>query len=175
MSPNMAISRPLVRRGTSGGHHAPLERSSGRASAKWRGRRRDRCWSTSNQPGTGPQLPGAQVLPLIFWPADHPRSAPASVCWLRRHLREVCTAPIPRDCTDGFGIAYWARPLSAAHPEVQAGMSWLAMLSPADRERGAARLRDDLESGERTVTMATCERSRPTMAGTCIVLAGGDG
>lgn len=70
--------------------------------------------------------------------------------YLRDHLavREVLHVPVPKDCADGFGAAYWARPEAYLDPAVHAGMSWLAQL-PADvRRRGAARLADDLESGE---------------------------
>ena len=68
---------------------------------------------------------------------------------LRRALRvqEVRTVPVPRDCTDGFGAAFWARPEAYADPRVQAGMSWLAQLPPAVRARGAAALTADLASG----------------------------
>ena len=55
--------------------------------------------------------------------------------------------PIPRDCTDGFGLAYWARPEAYLDPDVQACISSLARLDPVDLERGMARLADDLASG----------------------------
>ena len=62
-------------------------------------------------------------------------------------VREVRPFPVPSDCTDGFGAAYWGRPEAYLDPDVQAGMSWLAVL-PADvRARGTARLADDLRSG----------------------------
>lgn len=69
---------------------------------------------------------------------------------LREHLpvREVLTVPVPADCTDGFGAAFWARPEAYADPTVQAGMSWLALLPPEVRRRGAAHLMSDLASGE---------------------------
>ncbi|HEX6238546.1 MAG TPA: class I SAM-dependent methyltransferase [Acidimicrobiales bacterium] len=69
---------------------------------------------------------------------------------LREHLRvcEVRTVPVPADCSDGFGAAFWARPEAYADPSVQAGMSWLALLPPAVRARGTARLLSDLASGE---------------------------
>ena len=69
---------------------------------------------------------------------------------LRDHLdvSEVRPVLVPRDCTDGFGVAFWARPEAYLDPEVHAGMSWLAMLPLREREQGAARLRADLRSGE---------------------------
>jgi hypothetical protein len=48
---------------------------------------------------------------------------------------------------DGFGTAFWARPEAYLDPEVQAGMSWLALLPAEVRERGSARLAADLASG----------------------------
>ena len=69
---------------------------------------------------------------------------------LRAHLdvAEVRTVLVPHDCTDGFGAAYWGRPEAYLDPEVQAGMSWLALLPERARQEGAVRLRGDLASGE---------------------------
>jgi SAM-dependent methyltransferase len=68
---------------------------------------------------------------------------------LRRVLAVEAVHPVlvPLDCTDGFGAAFWARPEAYTDPEVQAGMSWLALLPPEARRRGAERLRADLASG----------------------------
>jgi len=68
---------------------------------------------------------------------------------LEEHLdvREIRPVLVPRDCLDGFGVAFWARPEAYLDPEVQDGMSWLAMLSDGDRQRGATRLRADLSTG----------------------------
>ena len=54
---------------------------------------------------------------------------------------------VPPDCVDGFGAAFWCRPEAYLDPEVQAGMSWLALLPQEARAKGTRRLRDDLESG----------------------------
>lgn len=62
-------------------------------------------------------------------------------------VREVRTVLVPSDCLDGFGTAYWARPEAYLDPEVQAGMSWLALLPESVRQEGSARLRADLDSG----------------------------
>lgn len=93
-----------------------------------------------------------------FWALDYFPAArslpteqdPPGERLLREHLGvvEVQAVLVPRDCTDGFGAAFWARPEAYLDPEVQAGMSWLAMLPPDERQRGAARLRADLRSGE---------------------------
>lgn len=56
--------------------------------------------------------------------------------------------PIPFDCVDGFGAAFWGRPGAYLDPVVQAGMSWMAMLPAEALARGVSRLRAALESGE---------------------------
>ena len=56
--------------------------------------------------------------------------------------------PVPIDCTDGFGAAFWGRPEAYLDDQVQMGMSWLAQLDPDVRQRGTARLAADLRSGE---------------------------
>ncbi|MGI5155169.1 class I SAM-dependent methyltransferase [Microbispora sp. CA-102843] len=55
--------------------------------------------------------------------------------------------PIPHDCTDGFGAAYWRRPEGYLDPVVQAGMSVLAQLDQAVVRPALDRLAADLESG----------------------------
>jgi SAM-dependent methyltransferase len=61
---------------------------------------------------------------------------------------EITTLPIPRDCRDGFIEAFWARPEAYLDPVVLEGMSGMRALDPEVRQRGIARLRADLESGE---------------------------
>jgi SAM-dependent methyltransferase len=55
--------------------------------------------------------------------------------------------PVPADCTDGFGGAFWNRPERYLEPEVQRNTSNLAQLEPSVLARGSARLRADLDSG----------------------------
>jgi SAM-dependent methyltransferase len=62
-------------------------------------------------------------------------------------VRDVRPVLVPHDCADGFGAAFWARPEAYLDPEVQAGMSWLALLPPEARKRGSERLASDLASG----------------------------
>jgi len=62
-------------------------------------------------------------------------------------VQEIRTLLVPRDCHDGFGAAYWARPEAYLEPEVAAGMSWLAVLTPEARQAGTGRLAADLASG----------------------------
>lgn len=61
---------------------------------------------------------------------------------------DIQSVPVPYDCTDGFGAAFWGRPEAYLDPQIQLGMSWLAQLSPKERARGAERLETDLRTGE---------------------------
>lgn len=62
-------------------------------------------------------------------------------------VRAVQVIPVPADCTDGFGGAYWQRPEAHLDPVVRAGMSWLAQLDPEIVERSVARLAAELADG----------------------------
>lgn len=55
---------------------------------------------------------------------------------------------IPRDCTDGFGWAYWCRPERYLDPRVRSAISMFAQCDPVRIEEGIRRLADDLASGE---------------------------
>lgn len=59
----------------------------------------------------------------------------------------VETVPVPHDCTDGFGAAYWRRPEAYLDPLVRAGISMLAQVGDAALQAGLARLADDLATG----------------------------
>lgn len=54
---------------------------------------------------------------------------------------------VPRDCTDGFGEAYWGRPEAYLDPAIRASMSACSLLTAAEVEDGVRRLRADLASG----------------------------
>ncbi|MFE3443032.1 class I SAM-dependent methyltransferase [Nocardia sp. NPDC059180] len=62
-------------------------------------------------------------------------------------LVEVLPVPVPADCTDGFGAAYWQRPHAYLDPEVRAGMSMLALTPPRSLAAGLQCLRSDLRTG----------------------------
>jgi SAM-dependent methyltransferase len=62
-------------------------------------------------------------------------------------VRSVEPMPVPADCIDGFAACYWNRPEAYVDPDVQAGISCLALLDPAVLARGTERLRADLASG----------------------------
>jgi SAM-dependent methyltransferase len=60
----------------------------------------------------------------------------------------ILPIPIPHDCTDGSGGAYWRRPHAYLNPTVQAGMSMLALTPEALLHDGLSRLRTDLAGGQ---------------------------
>lgn len=69
---------------------------------------------------------------------------------LQRLLGRTATVravPVPHDCTDGFGAAYWRRPEAYLDPDVRAGMSMLARTSDSALRAGLRRLADDLRTG----------------------------
>jgi SAM-dependent methyltransferase len=61
---------------------------------------------------------------------------------------QVQTVPVPYDCTDGFGAAYWRRPEAYLDPTVRAGISMLAYAGEATLAEGLTRLAADLRSGQ---------------------------
>lgn len=58
---------------------------------------------------------------------------------------EVRPVPIPYDCTDGFGSAYWRRPEAYLDAGVRGAMSSFTRIETA--ASGLARLAHDLDSG----------------------------
>lgn len=59
----------------------------------------------------------------------------------------VIPVPVPHDCADGFGAAFWRRPAAYLDPAVQAGMSLMTLSSPELLRPGLDRLAADLDSG----------------------------
>ncbi|MFC8344248.1 class I SAM-dependent methyltransferase [Streptomyces sp. NPDC057280] len=55
--------------------------------------------------------------------------------------------PVPHDCVDGFGAAYWRRPEAYLDPQVRAGVSMLAQTGDDTLAPGLNRLADDLRTG----------------------------
>jgi SAM-dependent methyltransferase len=60
----------------------------------------------------------------------------------------VSEVPIPIDCVDGFVEAFYGRPEALLDPEVRRAQSSWSFVDPEIVERGLARLRDALASGE---------------------------
>jgi len=61
---------------------------------------------------------------------------------------EIRPVPVPHDCTDGFGAAYWRRPRAYLDPTVRAGISTLAKTTPDALGAGLHRLANDLRTGK---------------------------
>lgn len=59
----------------------------------------------------------------------------------------VAVVPVPVDCVDGFGEAFYARPEAFLDPRVRAATSGFGLTDPAAVQRGLERLQDDLASG----------------------------
>jgi hypothetical protein len=59
----------------------------------------------------------------------------------------IVPIPVPHDCVDGFGGAYWCRPHAYLDETVQAGMSLFALTPKTQLQEGLSRLRDDLATG----------------------------
>jgi SAM-dependent methyltransferase len=59
----------------------------------------------------------------------------------------VVPVPVPFDCIDGFGAAYWRRPEAYLDPNVRGGISMFAKLGEAALEPGLKRLAQDLRDG----------------------------
>jgi len=60
---------------------------------------------------------------------------------------EVVPVPVPRDCVDGFGEAYYARPELLLEPDVRAAQSGWVLADPKAVASGMGRLAVDLGSG----------------------------
>jgi SAM-dependent methyltransferase len=61
---------------------------------------------------------------------------------------QIQRVPVPYDCTDGFGAAYWRRPEAYLDPTVRAGISMLAYAGEPALADGLSRLAADLRSGQ---------------------------
>lgn len=98
----------------------------------------------------------------------------ASAEFVTAHLRvrRVEPVPIPSDCTDGFGGAYWARPEAYLDPAVRDGISLFRLAPPDVVASGAARLAAELADGTWDATYGQL-RTLPSMdLGYRLVIAG---
>jgi SAM-dependent methyltransferase len=87
-----------------------------------------------------------------------------------RHT-EVVEVPIPIDCVDGFGEAYYARPERFLDPAVRAAQSGWGFVDGAATDRAVERLRSDLASGAWDSRYGHL-RTQPQFVGSLRVLAG---
>lgn len=82
--------------------------------------------------------------------AEYDRRTFPSIGYLKRrlpHLR-VSTVPVPSDCLDGFCLAFWNRPEAILDPRIGRASSIWHLLPATVIEKGLARLRRDLDSGD---------------------------
>lgn len=59
----------------------------------------------------------------------------------------VVPIPVPHDCMDGFGGAYWRRPHAYLDDRAQTGMSLFTLTPKSQLQEGLSRLRADLTTG----------------------------
>lgn len=55
--------------------------------------------------------------------------------------------PVPSDCRDGMGLAFWSRPEAVLDPGARAATSGFALMDKAREAEFVARLADDLRTG----------------------------
>ncbi|HXD60500.1 MAG TPA: class I SAM-dependent methyltransferase [Lacisediminihabitans sp.] len=72
---------------------------------------------------------------------------PAEIARLLGGTVTITPVPIPLDCTDGFGEAYYGRPEALLDPGARLANSAWSFVRPEVHTRFEARLREDLESG----------------------------
>lgn len=58
---------------------------------------------------------------------------------------KLTSIPIPHDCTDCFGSAFWRRPKAYLSPSIRSAMSTFQKISTV--EKGVKKLKHDIESG----------------------------
>jgi SAM-dependent methyltransferase len=83
----------------------------------------------------------------------------------------VLPVPVPHDCTDGFGAAYWRRPEAYLDATVRAGISLFTMAGEDEVRSGLARLASDLESGRWQREHAHLLQRDSLDLGYCLVVA----
>jgi SAM-dependent methyltransferase len=88
---------------------------------------------------------------------------------------EVRIEPVllPRDCKDGFGEAFWARPEAYLDPGIRAGMSAFGRLGPTETAQGLHRLAADLRSGARDARHGRLRHAGWLDTGHRLIVAGG--
>lgn len=67
---------------------------------------------------------------------------------LGRERVSIVRIPVPHDCIDGFGGAFWRRPDAYLADTVRQGMSLFSMTPKSEVQEGLSRLQNDLSSGE---------------------------
>lgn len=79
--------------------------------------------------------------------ARRPEIQPGHIAALLGGNVRIVPFPVPHDCLDGFGEAFWARPEAYLDPRIRAGMSAFGLLDEAEVSPGLQQLQADLRSG----------------------------
>jgi SAM-dependent methyltransferase len=103
--------------------------------------------------------------------ADAEMAVPISRLAGLLHHPVITPVPIPHDCADGVGAAYWRRPEAYLDPVVQAGMSLFAKSTQRLLAGGLQRLADDLGSGRWQAEHADLLDRTELDLGYCLVTA----
>ena len=89
----------------------------------------------------------AHYAPALIAAERRRYPAPARIAaWLGPDA-DVVTVPVPRDCTDGFTEAYYARPEAFLADATRRAQSAWTFVSPDEERASVARLAADLDSG----------------------------
>lgn len=109
-------------------------------------------------------------LPEVL--ATHAAGFP-DIKWLLEVLPRPTAAaiPVPRDCTDGFMAAFWARPEAYLDPAFRAVASPWHQVAPEAVERALERLSSDLASGEWDQRYGELRRRRALDVGLRLICA----
>lgn len=83
----------------------------------------------------------------------------------------VAEVPVPLDCTDGFGEAYYGRPEALLDPGARLANSAWSFVPPAAADESVGRLASDLESGVWDARWGAL-RSRPSFDGSLRLIVG---
>jgi SAM-dependent methyltransferase len=82
-------------------------------------------------------------LTADYWPGmakdRRPDIAPEVIAHTLGGVVRIEPLLLPRDCVEGFGEAYWARPEAYLTPDVRAAMPCFQSLAPAEVEEGLQR------------------------------------
>ena len=79
--------------------------------------------------------------------------------------------PIPHDCVDGFGAAYWRRPAAYLDPDIRAGISFFARATQDELRPGLERLASDLRTGRWHAAHADLLELDALDVGYCLLVA----
>ncbi len=99
----------------------------------------------------GPELNDLWLMrdyfPALAAPSQLPETRPDAIAATLGGATRITPLLVPRDCTDGFHEAFWARPEAYLDPAIRANMSGFRLLDSEYIEAGLERLRRDLETG----------------------------